>query len=381
MNCNKKVFVFSYCFPNETNPQSGIFILNQCQQLAKLGLEIVILNVVSGKTFQPKIVKKKVDGLDILECTVLLAGQTHIPRLTIGIYYHFYYRLYKKALSTYGKPDVMYAHFCFPTGFAVKKLSDRQRIPFVVMEHSSMFNGNIIPSFVKKQMPSLIKDARAFMCVSESLKKSICSIAKDTEENIRVAHNAIDSSFDYTHRKDKKDFVVFSAGNLVPIKQYDILICAIEILLRKGVIIKLRIAGEGKERVKLEQLVDMLNVRDNVSFLGRLPKEEIYKELEYCDAFALASKSETFGVAFREAMFVGRPVISFDNGGIREGWRDDYGLIVEEQTPEAFAHGIEMVINHYDDFDLKFISQSSRECFSVGNICPIIIQALFTDNY
>lgn len=381
MNCNKKVFVFSYCFPNETNPQSGIFILNQCQQLAKLGLEIVILNVVSGKTFQPKIVKKKVDGLDILECTVLLAGQTHIPRLTIGIYYYFYCRLYKKAVSIFGKPDVMYAHFSFPTGFAVRKLSDRQRIPFVVMEHSSMFNGDKIPDYVKKQMSSLIKDARAFMCVSESLKKSICSIAADAEEIVKIAHNAIDSGFEYTPRKDKKDFVVFSAGNLVPIKQYDLLIRAIEILLRKGITIKLRIAGEGKERVKLEQLADLLNVRDNISFLGRLPMEDIYKELEYCDAFALASKSETFGVAFREAMFVGRPVISFDNGGIREGWRDDYGLIVRNQTPEALAHGIEMVIDKYDGYDLEYISQSSRDCFSVGNIYPIILQALFIDNY
>lgn len=373
---NKTVFVISYCFPTEANPQSGIFVFDQCRLLKREGVNIVVLNVANTAGFSmPKI--KKWGEIDVVECAICFIGHSFLPRITTKIYQYFFRKLFKVAVSKFGKPEVIYAHFSFPTGFVAKALAMKYNISYVVMEHSSMFNGKHIPKYVRKNIPALVNQSRAFMCVSNSLKASLSRIAPRLTDKIDVVYNAIDSYFCYIPKQKKTGFVLFSAGNLMPIKQYDVLIHAISVLSMRGIEVSLRIAGEGLERDNLIFLIKRLQLEKNITLLGRLNKEDILHELSTCDAFVLASRSETFGVAFREAMFVGRPVISFDNGGIREGWNNDYGVIVPTQDAESLAQAIEQMKIHYRKFNLEEISKKSHEMFDEKKIVERLIFLLF----
>ena len=122
----------------------------------------------------------------------------------------------------------------------------------------------------------------------------------------------------------------FSAGNLNKNKRFKLLIEAFVKAFSADEELSLRIAGEGAERGTLEQLIRDSGRERQIQLLGRLSREEIAGEYRKCRCFALLSCKETFGIAYREAMAVGRPVIAARNGGIEDGWNDGNGVIIDE---------------------------------------------------
>lgn len=119
-------------------------------------------------------------------------------------------------------------------------------------------------------------------------------------------------------------------SRLIPYKRIDL---AIEAL--NGLGLPLWIAGEGRDRAKLEALAE-----PNVRFLGRVPDAELPGLMAHCRAF-LFPGLEDFGIAPVQAMAAGRPVIAYAGGGaldyVREG---ETGLFFDRQTPESLAEAV-----------------------------------------
>ena len=96
---------------------------------------------------------------------------------------------------------------------------------------------------------------------------------------------------------------------------------------------KLLLAGDGPERVEVEQLCRELNLKDDVRFLGKL--DAVEEILSVSDLFILPSETESFGLAALEAMACKLPVLSSNAGGIPElnidgvtGFLDEVGGIL-----------------------------------------------------
>lgn len=90
-----------------------------------------------------------------------------------------------------------------------------------------------------------------------------------------------------------------------------------------------------------------------------------------CDSFVLLSPKEAFGIVYREAMAIGRPVISLDNGGINYAWRDEDGIIIRcspENIYEQTIYALRKMVSTIDDYDLKHISDSTLEEFSANEV-------------
>lgn len=109
--------------------------------------------------------------------------------------------------------------------------------------------------------------------------------------------------------------------------------------------LELRIVGDGPDRHLLERLVTELGLVSSVIFVGRIPHDEVPRELRQMDIFAALSVTddESFGVAMVEASATGLPVISTTVGGVPEVVRDgETGLLVEpnevEEAAAAMAH-------------------------------------------
>ena len=86
-----------------------------------------------------------------------------------------------------------------------------------------------------------------------------------------------------------------------------------------------------------------------------MPKKpvELVKSFTACSVFVLLSVRETFGIVYREAMAVGRPVISSPNGGIEDGWDDSNGILLngpsaEEDVADALAGDAAQLLLLYD---------------------------------
>ena len=113
-----------------------------------------------------------------------------------------------------------------------------------------------------------------------------------------------------------RDLLILSMARLAPDKGLDSLIAAAAILLRVERGFQIVIAGDGPERVRLQELARTLEVSDWVTFLGF--REDVSELLAASDLIALPSLREGLSIALLEAMAAGKPIIATKIGSHRE---------------------------------------------------------------
>lgn len=89
---------------------------------------------------------------------------------------------------------------------------------------------------------------------------------------------------------------ILYAGQLIPLKNVDILIKAVQTLPFDW---DFTIVGDGPERGKLENLAAGCS---RIHFLGRLSRDETIANMKDADVFIMLSKPETYGLVYVEAM-------------------------------------------------------------------------------
>jgi glycosyltransferase involved in cell wall biosynthesis len=101
----------------------------------------------------------------------------------------------------------------------------------------------------------------------------------------------------------------------------------------------LLVAGEGPERVRLEELCTRLGVADSVRMLGY--QRDVAACYQVADVFALPSYSEGSPNVLLEAMDAGVPIVATAVGGVGEMIRDgEHGLLVPAGDVEGLARGV-----------------------------------------
>lgn len=94
--------------------------------------------------------------------------------------------------------------------------------------------------------------------------------------------------------------VIVSTSRLVPQKDIDTFIQAMQILKRKNVPFQTLILNDGSERKRLEKLCNELGISEDVYFLGK--RKDVSEILKASDIFILPSKKEGMSNALLEAM-------------------------------------------------------------------------------
>ena len=115
---------------------------------------------------------------------------------------------------------------------------------------------------------------------------------------------------DQTINPNQKQKVVLSVGRLTYQKGFDLLLESWALLpdaLRSEWTLK--IAGEGEDRSKLEQMIIDHELSDSVRLLGY--DKNIAKEYSLASIFTLSSRFEGFGLVLLEALSYKLPVISY----------------------------------------------------------------------
>jgi glycosyltransferase involved in cell wall biosynthesis len=94
--------------------------------------------------------------------------------------------------------------------------------------------------------------------------------------------------------------------------------------------------GEAAYLAELRHRAVKLGVGDRVRFLGQ--RSDVPRLLAASDILCQPNTApEPFGIAFVEALYVGRPVVTADLGGGREIIDPECGLLVPPNDPEAVA--------------------------------------------
>lgn len=85
-----------------------------------------------------------------------------------------------------------------------------------------------------------------------------------------------------------------------------------------GVRLRVRVAGDGPERLVLRRMIRALRLEDTVELLGHRGRAEIRELFADSDLFVLPTIEEAFGIAALEARAAGLPVVAMAGGGVAE---------------------------------------------------------------
>ncbi len=161
--------------------------------------------------------------------------------------------------------------------------------------------------------------------------------------------------FDENARKELRrnwniedDPVIFSAAMFRPDVKSEGLTWVIRAcgeLYRRGQDFRLVIAGDGKERKKLQQMAAE-QVADRVVFLGKIPRRDMYRYYSAADVFVFPGIEESLGLVFLEAQSCGLPVVAFDNAGVPEAVQDGKtALLTPVYALEPFVDAIQHLLS------------------------------------
>jgi glycosyltransferase involved in cell wall biosynthesis len=132
-------------------------------------------------------------------------------------------------------------------------------------------------------------------------------------------------------------------------------------LERSGIPFRWTVAGEGDQRMDLEQLMASDEPGQEVIFIGPVPNATVSALLEQHDIFLLASDAEGLPISLLEAMGHGLvPVVTDLESGIREVVDSSNGILVPVNDVDGYAHGIIRLHHHRDELAAKSIAARER---------------------
>lgn len=115
-------------------------------------------------------------------------------------------------------------------------------------------------------------------------------------------------------------------------------------LRQRGHPIILIVIGDGVNRTMIEQ-EGRKKLSDDILFLGKIPRHELYRYYSAADIFAFPGIQEALGMVYLEAQSSGLPVVALNNWGAKEAVvHHETGLLSPAEEPDAFRQDIETLI-------------------------------------
>jgi glycosyltransferase involved in cell wall biosynthesis len=356
------IMIISRGYPTNKYKMNGIFEFDQAKALAKAGCKVVLaaVDVRSIRRWRKwGLERREIEGVNVY---VLNIPGGRLPKVilhkitSIGLSI-----LYKLILKELGKPDVLHAHFT-DVGYAALTLKRQKNLPLVITEHSSLINKPVIENQLFNTAMAVYEQADTVISVSPALGNVI-----NDKFNIKSLYvpNIVDTNiFTYTIKPESKTFNFVSIGNLIYGKRMDLTIEAFYSAFRDLSDVTLTIFGEGDDRSKLEGIIKKYNLENRVKLMGMCSREVIKEKLKSSDCFVLASRSETFGVAYIEALASGVPVIATMCGGPEVFVHEHNGCMIPVDDVDALVSAMKYMYEKNIAFDREKISAEIKLKFS-----------------
>jgi len=361
--------------PNQIKPQSGDFILHQADLLRKQGLNIDII----GCDLQFRHILKRQFGFKKESRTYkgiaheVFMGPGYPERFRFS-YVHWYRNLRKLFIDykiNNELPALIHAHTSKAI-YSAYKLKREFSIPYIATIHSSNYLEDSFPKWHTQFMQAAFHEAEHVITISRAMKD--CVEKKYGLKNCIRIPNFINSELFHLGMLKNERFSFISSGNMVPIKRYELLIQAFELVHAKNDNCQLILLGEGTELQRLKALVNEKGLNDSVVFTGIVAREEVSRRLAQAHVYVQTSKVETFSLSILEALFTGLPVITTDSMGPRDLINDLNGKITASNSPDAIAKEMLTLMHEYNSYDQKMISQQAQGRYSSQQVAQQYVE-------
>ena len=233
----------------------------------------------------------------------------------------FFKKIYKEKYNT-----TIHAAWIFPSGHAANILSKKFDLPYIVTLMGSDVN------FIKQNTlrfnsaVKILRGSSKITSVSQNLIEKLIKkgLLKDNS-NTALTHTIYNfSKFNINDKAgarmelglDLNKKMIFFAGSLRKLKNVNVLIKTVAVLLKEEPDLILVIAGSGYEEENLRRLVEKENLKDIVKFLGNINEDLMIKNYNAANVFCLPSQSEGTPNVIIEALLCGTAVVASKVGEI-----------------------------------------------------------------
>lgn len=261
----------------------------------------------------------------------------------------------KELLDICKKWDIqlIHAHYGF-NGLYMLPIAQKLEIPLI-----TTFHGNDISLYLNKKsyvksLKSLFNYPNSYQIgVSDLFKKRLIKLGSKEERTLKHYIGVNLSDFYFNLRTDKKNKPIkfLQISNFVNKKGHEFTIKAFNIFSQNHNNVSLILGGDGPNLNKSKKLVERLNIKNRVIFLGRVNPLNVQKYMQDCDIFIHNSvtgkdgSQEGIPTVIMEAMASGMPILSTRHSGIPELVKDGInGYLSEERNINDYVQSMNKII-------------------------------------
>jgi glycosyltransferase involved in cell wall biosynthesis len=243
------------------------------------------------------------------------------------------------------------------------------KIPFILHIHEMEVFLNLLD---KSDVKSIINYPRLIITCSKSTSEVYRILGR--EKDMEVCYSNVDLKKIKTDKKrisqirmelgvQPKDFLWVMSGrddlNKDPVMFVDF---AHELLKRNSDVHFCWIGGiyVSGYSIFAKAKAEYLGVDNRISWLGFLD-QDYFDYVNAANGFVLTSYSDSFPLVAIEAQALGKPVVAFDSGGVKELVNHDTGRIVPNRTPQSLAEAAAEVIETRRKFSERKIRKNARQ--------------------
>ncbi|MBE9636038.1 glycosyltransferase [Salipiger mangrovisoli] len=186
--------------------------------------------------------------------------------------------------------------------------------------------------------------ARFVACISAFCRAQLMCFADRADwQRLHIVHCGITPER-YAPARHGGQTLLF-VGRLAAVKGVPVLLRALADLAPRHPELRLRLIGDGPERIALETLAQELGLGERTEFLGYRGQAEVAEAVSHADVFVLPSFAEGVPVVLMEAMAAQVPVVTTRIAGVPELVEDGTsGLLVPPGETGALAEALEALI-------------------------------------
>jgi glycosyltransferase involved in cell wall biosynthesis len=328
-----RILALTNLYPNPYQPHRATFNRQQIRALA----DRHAVSVIAPILWTDEAAARRKDGCQLRgertgycdEIPVRYPRYLYTPWVLRGLYGRFFQmsvrRDFRKSLIEF-RPDLIFAPWVYPDGWAAVRLARQAGLPVVLKAHGSDVLLSAAYRGRSRRTVEAMQRADATIAVSRDLAERIGAVGVPAKR-IRVVYDGVNLAQFHPGSKEEarsklglglQERMAVFIGNLLPVKGVDVLIQACAHLSRQGVNFVCCLIGDGPLRLPLEKQVRENGLSERVRLVGPMPHATLPDWYRAADVFVLPSRSEGVPCVLLEALACGTPFVASRVGGIPE---------------------------------------------------------------
>ena len=215
------------------------------------------------------------------------------------------------SLHRAGKFDVIHSFWLGPCWFLGRYLQKKWKVPhWTTLMGQDVLNTNRYLHFLSRTEAASLVAVSDFQ--NEHLEQSVgfgagkCIPWGIATEDLPVTY------------PDQRPLDVLGCGSLIPLKDWNLWLEVMAMLVRWNPGLKAEIIGEGPERINIEKQIRKYRLGSHITLPGALPRPAVLEKMRTAKVFLHTSSYESFGYVLAEAAGNGCHVVSTPVGIARD---------------------------------------------------------------